>query len=172
MRRINIETARTDDDNEFYCATLCLKVYHVCIIMTKDYDEDEPLGFNTIIALKKDTMPVHSMRIDNELITIRDFEIFLDDLKHTSVCPSCDFFFQNADKVKVCDDCYPYMMEQKEDCSICLSNKEAVWIETRCKHVFHLSCFKKIHQCYHNGLHFRKCPLCRKEVTIDCYEKL
>ena len=52
-----------------------------------------------------------------------------------------------------CEFCYPYVMDQEDNCSVCLENT-GVWVELKCKHIIHEYCFQKIEN--------KKCPLCRK----------
>ena len=52
-----------------------------------------------------------------------------------------------------CKYCYPFVMNQEDDCSVCMENS-GVWVELKCKHKIHEHCFKNIEN--------KKCPLCRK----------
>jgi hypothetical protein len=55
-----------------------------------------------------------------------------------------------------CDLCSIMMTTVEEVCPICIdeARKEAVWVTTECKHVYHHECLGKVVD--------RKCPMCRK----------
>lgn len=55
-----------------------------------------------------------------------------------------------------CEDCFPYVVTQENNCCICLEN-EGVWIKLlECNHILHSYCwYKTVKQ------NEAKCPLCR-----------
>jgi hypothetical protein len=75
----------------------------------------------------------------------------IDNLTEFKQCTSCNHY--KAKKDGFCDDCYPWITTQEEDCCICLDNSPKVWIKLPCNHIMHKFCYSKVEG--------QKCPLCR-----------
>lgn len=75
----------------------------------------------------------------------------IDNLTEFKSCISCNHYKANKDGF--CNNCYPWVTTQEEDCCICLDNSPKVWIKLPCNHIMHKYCYKKVEG--------QKCPLCR-----------
>jgi len=74
-----------------------------------------------------------------------------------AVCEDCEQAFAEEDGY--CVRCYAHRTSQTEDCPICLDDAEAVWVKTKCGHVFHQKCWNRVEM----KIGKRSCPLCRTE---------
>ena len=132
-----------DDDGAIILAKGSLHNFRIEISVECHYDFDD----NIVPRLSKLCTEIYykTTRLIESYGT--DLDISLEP-KIYDFCPCGDVVYKD----KWCKPCYPYIIEQKDICSICHEN-EGVWIELECKHAFHIYCWKKT-----PGL---KCPLCR-----------
>jgi len=124
-----------------------------------DWEEGSP-NFEVVFTLCKTEDGrcielVHSKFL-NKIPTISDVHEFMTRVKATQQCIECR---EGTIGFDFCDICIGLVSKRDDDCAICLSNREGIWIETTCNHVFHRSCFQEIR----GGMNC-KCPLCRKEL--------
>lgn len=65
--------------------------------------------------------------------------------------------------------------QQVDNCPICYNNYENHGMKIKhkllCGHEFHLTCISEVlNQCYkENNITIPLCPLCRREILIDCH---
>lgn len=171
MNKLDLQTAEADDDSEIYSATLHIKPFKLVITIHKHCNEVDDDEFESTIILINERC-VLSLSFGEKKITLEDWEMFLRRLPYRSICPSCDNYFHNEEKDEFCNGCYAFAMKREDDCPICLTNKEAVWIETKCKHIFHENCFRQIPCDFIIDNRKRKCPLCRTNISHIEYEKI
>ena len=135
----------------------------------EEYDEGKQ-QYIVRITLKEGNKLINTKAITNKHLTIEDWYIFHTEILKSAVCGSCNKYFIAEAGMEYCDNCDPYVMTHTEDCSICLSNKEGVWIKTPCNHCFHYECINKVESKYvHGEGHQIKCPLCRTIVLWKQY---
>jgi hypothetical protein len=172
MNKLDLQTAEANDDSEIYSARIHNKPFELEITIYKDIHEEHDDEIDSTIILRIDKRCVLSEHFGEKKITLEDWEMFLRNLQNRSTCSSCDNYFDNEEKDEFCHLCYPFAMKREDDCAICLTNKEAVWIETKCKHIFHQTCFREITSIFINDSHKIKCPLCRTNISHCEYEKI
>jgi len=153
------------------------KEIRVCMYLIdseyQEYDEQYDEGkqqYIVRITLQDVNKLINTKAILNRHLTIEDWYIFHTEILKSVVCGSCNGYFIAEAGMEYCDKCDPYVMTHTEDCSICLSNKEAVWVKTPCNHCFHYECINKVESKYvHGEGHQIKCPLCRTIVLWKQY---
>jgi hypothetical protein len=110
-----------------------------------------------------------SSKCVNRHFTIKDFHLFIEEINKLVKCKQCSCNFVDEGDMEYCDRCDPFIVKHDDDCAICISNTEGIWIKTTCNHEFHLKCFNKIDM---DEELIRKCPLCRNKIKCGDTIKL
>jgi NADH pyrophosphatase NudC (nudix superfamily) len=178
MNKVVISNDNSDDNGDVYdnFVPFDKKKLRVLICMIDDdwtqYDEDAGgEQYCAIIELLgMDDKSICVYKLFNRRLTLTHWEYFCLKLNNVSECESCESYFDNEEKNRFCDGCDPYVMEYEDDCAICLTNRESVWIKTSCGHCFHRKCFKDIPMEMIERNPKRKCPLCR--LALDYHDNI
>lgn len=140
-----------DDDSQVNLSTRSFNSFSSKITCEYHYTDDEE-------NIKMDELYIQ-VRIEykNQLIDFRVYEKdkmndWFDSL--IKVYQSCKCDKRLAKLEGWCDSCYPYVIEQDDNCCCCLEN-EGVWIKLSCGHKLHSYCWNKVQSL--------KCPICRNQ---------
>ena len=91
----------------------------------------------------------------------------IDNLRAVKECRNCNNN-PTLPTSQFCEGCDLKVCHHDEVCPICIDKEDTdnIWVETKCKHIFHSFCIKK----YANQLIKDKtnmnCPLCRTELNV------
>lgn len=155
---INMESIHIDTHIKRNCFVL-----KALIAFNTDYDDDE----EELVSVEVDGLMIklmhrtyhgdsyvnyykHELQV-NYINTLEEAKQKLNTAVKTYQYCKCNMYSPVKDGW--CEWCYPYVIEQDDNCSVCLENS-GIWVELKCKHKIHEHCFKKIEN--------KKCPLCRE----------
>jgi len=119
------------------------------IVIKRDYDEEQDL-YITDSAYLLIELSYKQISINTTIPCDFNPDLYI---KQYRMC-ECQKNLVNQEGY--CDNCYPYVITQDENCCVCHEN-EGVWIKLDCNHLIHLGCWKKM-----IGY---SCPLCRNHNT-------
>jgi hypothetical protein len=140
-------------------------------VMTDDFTDFDPevegKQFGNYLTVEYKGKLVLKYISSNEFINYERWVKFYKEFPNAVMCLSCEGYFEAIKHTdEFCDNCDPFVFENVDVCSICLSDDRNVWVKTKCGHIFHSPCWEKVKI---EDSKKRKCPLCRTLVAYEDY---
>lgn len=139
-----------DDDCNVNLMTRSFNSFSIKITCEYHFDDEDNIEMDQLYIQVE-------IKYKNQIIDIRVYEKdkmndWLDSL--IKVYQSCKCNKKLAKLDGWCHTCYPYVIEQDDNCCCCLQN-EGVWLKLSCGHKLHSYCWEQVQNL--------KCPMCRNK---------